>query len=187
MLVIEDWNCFSALFEDLHHTFEPFVARISLLSFFIGGIVPVLGNDDDTIDSGTGDDLVYGGDGADSILQGGGADADTVYGGFGSDYLNADDVMETDQGTNQSPDTANSYADIEGADVCIITAGFPRKPGMSRDDLLSKNLQVMEQERMKEMENQLQFMRDKIQELIEVAQEEEEKGKKELEEKISQQ
>ena len=39
----------------------------------------------------------------------------------------------------------NSYADIEGADVCIITAGFPRKPGMSRDDLLSKNLQVMEQ------------------------------------------
>ena len=39
----------------------------------------------------------------------------------------------------------NSYADIEGANVCIITAGFPRKPGMSRDDLLSKNLQVMEQ------------------------------------------
>jgi malate dehydrogenase len=39
----------------------------------------------------------------------------------------------------------NSYADIDGADVCIITAGFPRKPGMSRDDLLAKNLQVMEQ------------------------------------------
>jgi malate dehydrogenase len=40
---------------------------------------------------------------------------------------------------------ANSYEAIEGADVCIVTAGFPRKPGMSRDDLLAKNLQVMEQ------------------------------------------
>mgnify|MGYP001813954722 FL=1 len=39
----------------------------------------------------------------------------------------------------------NSYADIADANVCIITAGFPRKPGMSRDDLLAKNLQVMEQ------------------------------------------
>ena len=39
----------------------------------------------------------------------------------------------------------SSYADIEGADVCIITAGVPRKPGMSRDDLLSINLKVMEQ------------------------------------------
>jgi malate dehydrogenase len=38
-----------------------------------------------------------------------------------------------------------SYADIEGADVCIITAGVPRKPGMSRDDLLGINLKVMEQ------------------------------------------
>ena len=40
---------------------------------------------------------------------------------------------------------ANSYADIEGADVCIVTAGVPRKPGMSRDDLLGINLKVMEQ------------------------------------------
>ncbi|MEZ0303710.1 MAG: malate dehydrogenase [Hyphomicrobiaceae bacterium] len=39
----------------------------------------------------------------------------------------------------------NAYADIEGADVIIITAGVPRKPGMSRDDLLSINLKVMEQ------------------------------------------
>ena len=38
-----------------------------------------------------------------------------------------------------------SYADIEGAEVCIITAGVPRKPGMSRDDLLGINLKVMEQ------------------------------------------
>src|ERR1700744_619021 len=37
----------------------------------------------------------------------------------------------------------NSYADIEGADVVIVTAGVPRKPGMSRDDLLGINLKVM--------------------------------------------
>ena len=35
------------------------------------------------------------------------------------------------------------YADIAGADVCIITAGVARKPGMSRDDLLGINLKVM--------------------------------------------
>ncbi|PVX28714.1 malate dehydrogenase [Sphingomonas pokkalii] len=38
---------------------------------------------------------------------------------------------------------ANSYEDIAGADVCIVTAGIPRKPGMSRDDLLKTNLGVM--------------------------------------------
>ena len=38
---------------------------------------------------------------------------------------------------------AHDYADIAGADVCIITAGVPRKPGMSRDDLLGINLKVM--------------------------------------------
>ena len=37
------------------------------------------------------------------------------------------------------------YADIAGADVVIVTAGFPRMPGMSRDDLLSKNAGVMGQ------------------------------------------
>jgi malate dehydrogenase len=35
------------------------------------------------------------------------------------------------------------YAGIAGADVCIVTAGVPRKPGMSRDDLLGINLKVM--------------------------------------------
>ncbi len=39
----------------------------------------------------------------------------------------------------------NSYADIEGADVVIVTAGVARKPGMSRDDLLGINLKVMSQ------------------------------------------
>ncbi len=40
---------------------------------------------------------------------------------------------------------ANSYEAIEGANICIVTAGVPRKPGMSRDDLLGVNLKVMEQ------------------------------------------
>jgi malate dehydrogenase len=39
---------------------------------------------------------------------------------------------------------ANDYAAIAGADVVIVTAGVPRKPGMSRDDLLGINLKVME-------------------------------------------
>jgi malate dehydrogenase len=39
----------------------------------------------------------------------------------------------------------NSYEAIAGADVCIVTAGVPRKPGMSRDDLLGINLKVMAQ------------------------------------------
>jgi len=38
---------------------------------------------------------------------------------------------------------ANSYEEIAGADVAIVTAGVPRKPGMSRDDLLGINLKVM--------------------------------------------
>ena len=38
---------------------------------------------------------------------------------------------------------SNDYADIAGADVCIVTAGIARKPGMSRDDLLGINLKVM--------------------------------------------
>ncbi|MEP7130967.1 MAG: malate dehydrogenase [Sphingomicrobium sp.] len=38
---------------------------------------------------------------------------------------------------------SSDYADIAGADVCIVTAGVARKPGMSRDDLLGINLKVM--------------------------------------------
>ena len=40
---------------------------------------------------------------------------------------------------------ANEYAEIKDADVVIVTAGVPRKPGMSRDDLIETNLKVMEQ------------------------------------------
>jgi len=37
----------------------------------------------------------------------------------------------------------NDYKDIEGSDLVIITAGLPRKPGMSRDDLLGTNAKIM--------------------------------------------
>jgi len=47
-----------------------------------------------------------------------------------------DDFDATLKGTSD-------YADIEGADVCIVTAGVARKPGMSRDDLIEINLKVM--------------------------------------------
>ena len=38
---------------------------------------------------------------------------------------------------------ANDYAAIKGADVVIVTAGVPRKPGMSRDDLIGINTKVV--------------------------------------------
>jgi malate dehydrogenase len=46
-------------------------------------------------------------------------------------------------GFNAKLKGTNSYADIKDADVVIVTAGVPRKPGMSRDDLLGINLKVM--------------------------------------------
>ncbi|MCB1324223.1 MAG: malate dehydrogenase [Spirochaetales bacterium] len=39
----------------------------------------------------------------------------------------------------------NDYKDIAGADICIVTAGLPRKPGMSRDDLVSTNTKIIKQ------------------------------------------
>ena len=47
-------------------------------------------------------------------------------------------------GFNAHISGANSYEDIADSDVVIVTAGVPRKPGMSRDDLLGINLKVME-------------------------------------------
>jgi len=49
------------------------------------------------------------------------------------------------EGYNSALSGTNSYKDIKGADVVIVTAGVPRKPGMSRDDLLGINLKVMAQ------------------------------------------
>jgi malate dehydrogenase len=48
-------------------------------------------------------------------------------------------------GADSTISGTNSYADIAGADVVIITAGLARKPGMSRDDLLATNLKIMKQ------------------------------------------
>ena len=48
------------------------------------------------------------------------------------------------EGVNARYSGANDYSAIKGSDVVIVTAGVPRKPGMSRDDLVSINLKVME-------------------------------------------
>src|SRR5262244_689354 len=57
------------------------------------------------------------------------------------DILQAGPVLGYDSlitGTNDYSDTANS-------DIVVITSGFPRKPGMSRDDLVKKNQEIVEQ------------------------------------------
>ena len=55
------------------------------------------------------------------------------------------DIAESSpvEGFDSNMKGAKSYSAIRGADVCIVTAGVPRKPGMSRDDLLGINLKVM--------------------------------------------
>jgi len=57
------------------------------------------------------------------------------------------DIAESSpvDGFDASLKGTSSYRDIKGADVVIVTAGVPRKPGMSRDDLLGINLKVMQQ------------------------------------------
>jgi len=59
--------------------------------------------------------------------------------GKGLDIAEASPVF----GRDSALKGANGYEGIAGADVCIVTAGVPRKPGMSRDDLLGINLKVM--------------------------------------------
>ncbi|HEX5132604.1 MAG TPA: malate dehydrogenase [Candidatus Krumholzibacteria bacterium] len=55
------------------------------------------------------------------------------------------DLMESRpvEGYDVEISGTNDYKDLAGADVVIVTAGFPRKPGMSRDDLLNRNLDIM--------------------------------------------
>lgn len=48
------------------------------------------------------------------------------------------------EGFNADISGTQDYSDLEGADVCIVTAGIARKPGMSRDDLLGTNIKVMQ-------------------------------------------
>jgi malate dehydrogenase len=67
--------------------------------------------------------------------------ADGVPQGKGLDIAQSSPV----EGFDANLSGASDYSAIEGADVCIVTAGVPRKPGMSRDDLLGINLKVMEQ------------------------------------------
>ncbi len=55
------------------------------------------------------------------------------------------DIYETTpvDGLHSTITGTNDYKDIDGADIVIITAGIPRKPGMSRDDLLTINAKIM--------------------------------------------
>src|SRR5437867_5285959 len=55
------------------------------------------------------------------------------------------DILEgrPSEGFDSSRTATNDYAAIRGADVCIVTAGVPRKPGMSRDDLLGINAKIV--------------------------------------------
>ena len=55
------------------------------------------------------------------------------------------DIMEASPilGFNAHVTGTGNYEDTAGSDVVVITAGFPRKPGMSRDDLLFKNFEVV--------------------------------------------
>ncbi len=48
------------------------------------------------------------------------------------------------EGFNAGLSGTNRYEDLKGADVVIVTAGVPRKPGMSRDDLIGINAKVMQ-------------------------------------------
>ena len=48
-------------------------------------------------------------------------------------------------GSNINLIGTSSYKDTENSDVIIITAGVPRKPGMTRDDLLGTNLKIIKQ------------------------------------------
>ncbi len=48
------------------------------------------------------------------------------------------------EGVNVALGGTGDYSELEGADVAIVTAGVPRKPGMDRDDLISVNAKVMQ-------------------------------------------
>jgi malate dehydrogenase len=55
------------------------------------------------------------------------------------------DMMESSpvHGFDTTVTGTNDYGPTEDSDVCIITAGLPRSPGMSRDDLLAKNTEIV--------------------------------------------
>lgn len=49
------------------------------------------------------------------------------------------------RGYNAMVKGTNKYSDIKGSDIVIVTAGLPRKPGMSREDLLAMNADIIKQ------------------------------------------
>src|ERR1039458_4156947 len=59
--------------------------------------------------------------------------------GKGLDMLQAGPIT----GSDALVSGTNDYKDTAGSDIVVVTAGFPRKPGMSRDDLLNKNYEVI--------------------------------------------
>jgi malate dehydrogenase len=67
-------------------------------------------------------------------------DAEGVAKGKSLDIAEASPV----EGFDAAYKGTSNYADIAGADVVIVTAGVPRKPGMSRDDLIGINTKVMQ-------------------------------------------
>jgi malate dehydrogenase len=60
--------------------------------------------------------------------------------GKGLDILQACPV----EGSDVRVSGTNDYADTANSDIIVMTAGFPRKPGMSRDDLLWKNVEIVD-------------------------------------------
>jgi malate dehydrogenase len=56
------------------------------------------------------------------------------------------DMSESRPIANMDPNITgtNDYDDIEGCDLFVVTAGLPRKPGMTREDLLQKNAEIIE-------------------------------------------
>ena len=64
---------------------------------------------------------------------------ETVQHGKGLDLLQAGPILGTDCLVHGTKD----YKDTAGSDIVVVTAGIPRKPGMSRDDLLNTNAKIV--------------------------------------------
>jgi malate dehydrogenase len=68
---------------------------------------------------------------------------ETVPAGKGLDMLEAAPITRTDARAVGISTNTGDYRETANSDIVVITAGFPRKPGMSRDDLLKANYDVM--------------------------------------------
>src|SRR3979409_2617013 len=63
--------------------------------------------------------------------------------GKAPDMMESGPITGTDSPVRGIPPGNGHYSASAGSDVVVITAGFPRKPGMSRDDLLQANYDVV--------------------------------------------